>query len=72
MGIRRRLRLSFVEFKLFKDPRELRDPYDHAVPCDWTEPDDILVKVVSKDVVEGALKTEKLPVLSFELFLRAL
>lgn len=68
VGIRRRRRLSLCfEFKLLSDPKEFREPCDHAEPCDCADPEDIFVNPVSKDVVDGALKTEKLPVLPFEL-----
>jgi hypothetical protein len=56
VGSRRRRRLSF-DFKLFKDPNELREPYDQAELC---EPEDIWVKPVSNEVVDGARNADML------------
>jgi hypothetical protein len=56
VGRRRRRRLSF-DFKLFKEPNELREPCDQAELC---EPEDICVKPVSNEVVDGARSAEKL------------
>jgi hypothetical protein len=69
VGSLRRRRLSF-DFRLFIDPRECREPYEYAELWDPSDPDDIPVSPVSNDEIEGALKTEKLPVLSFEVSLR--
>jgi len=66
-------RRSFFELLLseLKELRELRDPWDHAELRDWADPDEKFVKPVSKEVVEGARKMEKLPELPFESCLRA-
>lgn len=63
VGSRRRRRLSF-DFRLFREPNELREPCDQAELCD---PEEMFVNPVSKEVVDGARKAEKLLVLSFEL-----
>lgn len=69
LGRRRRLRLSFA-FKLFIDPSECRDPCEYAELCEPKEPDDMFVNPVSSEEMEGALKTEKLPVLSLDASFR--
>ena len=61
-----------AEFRLLKEPKELREPCDHAVFWEREDPDDLRVKPVSSEEMDGARKTEKLPVLSFELFFRPL
>lgn len=71
-GIFRRLRRSFAEFRLLKEPKEFLEPCDQAVLCEREDPDDFRVKPVSSEEIDGARKTEKLPVLSFELFFRPL
>lgn len=64
--MRRRLRLSF-DFKLLKEPRECRELCEYVAEVDEPmDPDDRIVGPVSKEVIEGARKMEKLPVLPFE------
>lgn len=69
VGKRRRLRLSF-DFKLFIEPSECLDPYEYAELYEPKEPDDMFVKPVSRDVIDGALNSEKLALLSFDVSLR--
>ena len=49
------------------EPNECREPYEYAELNEPREPEDLLVSPVSKDDIDGALNTEKLPVLPFEL-----
>jgi hypothetical protein len=58
-----------LDFKLFIDPKECREPYEYAELCDPKEFDDMPVRPVSKEETDGALKMEKLPVLLFEVSL---
>jgi hypothetical protein len=62
VGMRRRRRLS-LDFKLLKEPSEWRELCEWAELNEPKEPEDPFVRPVSRDVVDGALNTEKLPVL---------
>jgi hypothetical protein len=55
-----------LDFKLFIEPRECREPCEYAELREPREPEDMFVRRVSREEMEGALNTEKLPVLLLE------